>query len=49
MCGIFGFAKKSDGQTNQQLETLREVFTNLASDSVVRGTDSTGISIIILL
>ncbi len=46
MCGIFGFAKKSDGQTNQQLETLREVFTNLASDSVVRGTDSTGISII---
>ena len=46
MCGIFGFAKQSGHQTDAQIDKLRDVFTNLASDSVVRGEDSTGVSII---
>ena len=46
MCGIFGFAKTSGHQTENQLETLKSVLTELADESSIRGTDSTGMSII---
>ena len=46
MCGIFGYAKTQNGQSDNQLEKLKDVFTYLADESVVRGTDSTGISMI---
>jgi len=46
MCGIFGFAKTNSFQTSKQIDTLQKVFTNLAEESVIRGEDSTGISII---
>jgi glucosamine 6-phosphate synthetase-like amidotransferase/phosphosugar isomerase protein len=46
MCGIFGFAKTSGHQTENQLETLKDVLTELADESSIRGTDSTGMSII---
>ena len=43
MCGIFGYAKQSNAQTDQQMETINVVLKNLARESEVRGTDSTGI------
>ncbi len=46
MCGIFGFAKTSGHQTKNQLEMLKDVLTELADESSIRGTDSTGMSII---
>ena len=46
MCGIFGFAKTSGHQTENQLEMLKDVLTELADESSIRGTDSTGVSII---
>ena len=46
MCGIFGFAKTSGHQTETQLEMLKDVLTELADESSIRGTDSTGVSII---
>jgi len=46
MCGIFGFAKKHNEQNEEQIKRLRRVLTNLADESVVRGQDSTGLSII---
>jgi asparagine synthetase B (glutamine-hydrolysing) len=46
MCGIFGYAKTQNGQSDNQLEKLKDIFTYLADESVVRGTDSTGISMI---
>ena len=46
MCGIFGFAKTSGHQTENQLEMLKDVLTELADESSIRGTDSTGMSII---
>ena len=46
MCGIFGFAKKQNEQNEEQIKRLRRVLTNLADESVVRGQDSTGLSII---
>jgi len=46
MCGIFGFAKTSDRQSDNQLEILKRVFTELTDESSIRGTDSTGFSII---
>jgi len=46
MCGIFGFAKQSGHQTDKQLDMLKEVLTELADESSIRGTDSTGMSII---
>ena len=46
MCGIFGYAKRQNAQNDNQLEIIKKVLTNLADESVVRGTDSTGISMI---
>tara|TARA_R100000742_G_C4278130_1_gene100629 strand:+ start:977 stop:2041 length:1065 start_codon:yes stop_codon:yes gene_type:complete len=46
MCGIFGYAKKHNAQSDFQIDKLREVLTYLADESVVRGQDSTGISMI---
>ena len=46
MCGIFGFAKKQNEQNEEQIKRLRKILTNLADESVVRGQDSTGLSII---
>ena len=46
MCGIFGYAKRQNAQNDNQLEVIKKVLTNLADESVVRGTDSTGISMI---
>ena len=46
MCGIFGFAKSSNRQSDRQLDILRDVFTELTDESSIRGTDSTGFSII---
>ena len=46
MCGIFGYAKQSNAQTDQQMETINVVLKNLARESEVRGTDSTGIAVI---
>mgnify|MGYP003648692457 FL=1 len=46
MCGIFGYAKRQNAQSNGQLDKLKDVLTYLADESVVRGTDSTGISMI---
>ena len=46
MCGIFGYAKKHNSQNDKQIEILQRVFTNLAKESVIRGEDSTGISMI---
>ena len=46
MCGIFGFAKTSGHQTQNQLDILRDVFTELTDESSIRGMDSTGISVI---
>tara|TARA_R110002012_G_scaffold5629_8_gene25419 strand:- start:218 stop:1246 length:1029 start_codon:yes stop_codon:yes gene_type:complete len=45
MCGIFGFAKTSGRQNNNQLEILKRVMTELTDESSIRGTDSTGFSI----
>jgi len=45
MCGIFGFAKTSNRQSDNQLEILKRVFTELTDESSIRGTDSTGFSI----
>ena len=45
MCGIFGFAKTSNGQSDHQLDILKRTFTNLADESSTRGKDSTGFSI----
>tara|TARA_R110000824_G_scaffold272742_2_gene461252 strand:+ start:578 stop:1648 length:1071 start_codon:yes stop_codon:yes gene_type:complete len=44
MCGIFGYAKKHNAQNDNQIDKLKEVLTYLADESVVRGQDSTGIS-----
>ncbi len=46
MCGIFGYAKRQNAQNDKQLETIKNVLTNLADESVVRGTDSTGVTMI---
>jgi len=46
MCGIFGYAKQQNAQNNNQIEILKDVLTYLADESVIRGTDSTGISMI---
>jgi predicted glutamine amidotransferase len=46
MCGIFGFAKKHNSQNDNQILILRRILTNLADESVVRGQDSTGVSVI---
>jgi len=46
MCGIFGFAKTSGKQSDNQLEILKRVVTELTDESSIRGTDSTGFSII---
>lgn len=46
MCGIFGFAKKGESQNDFQIEKIREVISNLADSSIVRGDDSTGIALI---
>ena len=46
MCGIFGFAKTSGRQSDNQMRILRDVFTELTDESSIRGTDSTGFSII---
>ena len=40
MCGIFGFAKKSGHQTDNQLEVLKRVFTELTDESSIRGMDT---------
>ena len=45
MCGIFGFAKKHNSQSDKQLETIRNVLTNLTDKSSVRGKDSTGFAV----
>tara|TARA_R100001082_G_scaffold29110_1_gene14647 strand:- start:844 stop:1980 length:1137 start_codon:yes stop_codon:yes gene_type:complete len=45
MCGIFGFAKTSNSQSDHQLEILKRTFTYLTEESSRRGTDSTGFSI----
>tara|TARA_R100001082_G_scaffold79992_1_gene47236 strand:- start:3611 stop:4612 length:1002 start_codon:yes stop_codon:yes gene_type:complete len=45
MCGIFGFAKSNGRQSDNQLEILKRMLTNLADNSSVRGEDSTGFSI----
>ena len=45
MCGIFGFAKTSDKQNDNQLEILKRLLTELTDESSIRGTDSTGFSI----
>ena len=45
MCGIFGFAKKHDSQSDKQIDILRNVLTNLADESSVRGKDSTGFAV----
>ena len=46
MCGIFGFAKTSGRQNDNQLDILRRITTELTDESSIRGTDSTGFSII---
>ena len=46
MCGIFGYAKRQNAHNDKQLETIKNVLTNLADESVVRGTDSTGVTMI---
>ena len=46
MCGIFGYAKRQNAQNDNQLDKLKDVLTYLADESVIRGTDSTGISMI---
>ena len=46
MCGIFGYAKRQNAQNDNQIERLKDVLTYLADESVIRGTDSTGISMI---
>ena len=33
MCGIFGYAKQSNAQTDQQMETINVVLKNLARES----------------
>jgi len=45
MCGIFGFAKTSNSQSDRQLELLKRTFKHLTEESSRRGTDSTGFSI----
>ena len=45
MCGIFGFAKTSGRQSDNQLDILKRVFEELTDESSVRGEDSTGFSI----
>ena len=45
MCGIFGFAKSSQKQTQNQLDILKRTFTYLTEESSRRGKDSTGFSI----
>jgi predicted glutamine amidotransferase/predicted nucleic acid-binding Zn ribbon protein len=45
MCGIFGFAKKHNSQSDKQLETIRNVLTSLTDKSSVRGKDSTGFAV----
>jgi|TARA_R100001530_G_scaffold47170_2_gene35464 glucosamine 6-phosphate synthetase-like amidotransferase/phosphosugar isomerase protein len=45
MCGIFGFAKREGWQSDSQMNRIKDVFTNLTDESVIRGQDSTGISI----
>ena len=45
MCGIFGFAKKHNSQNDRQIDILRNVLTNLADESSVRGKDSTGFAV----
>ena len=45
MCGIFGFAKKHNSQNDRQIDILRDVLTNLADESSVRGKDSTGFAV----
>ena len=45
MCGIFGFAKTNGRQSDNQLDILKRVFTELTDESSIRGTDSTGFSI----
>lgn len=45
MCGIFGFAKREDWQSETQMTRINDTLTYLAYNSVVRGQDSTGISI----
>lgn len=46
MCGIFGFAKADGRQSDNQLDILKRVFTEVTDESSIRGTDSTGFSII---
>ena len=46
MCGIFGFAKTNGRQSDNQMRILKNVFTELADQSSIRGTDSTGFSIV---
>jgi len=46
MCGIFGYAKRQNAQNDNQIERLKDVLTYLADESVIRGTDSTGVSMI---
>ena len=46
MCGIFGFAKTSGRQSDNQLDILKRVLTEVTDESSIRGTDSTGFSII---
>ena len=46
MCGIFGFAKTSGRQNDNQLDILWRITTELTDESSIRGTDSTGFSII---
>jgi len=46
MCGIFGFAKKGESQSDFHLEKIKEMTEHLAEVSVIRGADSTGLAII---
>jgi len=46
MCGIFGFAKKSESQSDFHLEKIKEMTGYLTEASVIRGSDSTGMAII---
>ena len=46
MCGIFGFAKKGESQSDFHLEKIKEVTKHLTEASSIRGVDSTGIAII---
>ena len=46
MCGIFGFAKKGESQSDFHIEKIKEMTKHLSEASVIRGSDSTGFAII---